>query len=75
MKAIIKFKLPEEQDKFDMFNQASSMYSVICEMNDWLRKQTKYNADNLSEDTYEAFIECREKLIELLNENNIDLWK
>ena len=73
MKAIIKFKLPEEQDKFDMFNQASSMYSVIWEMNNWLRKQTKYNADNLSEDTYEAFIECREKLIELLNENNIEL--
>lgn len=73
MKAIIKFKLPEEQDKFDMFNQASSMYCVIWEMNDWLRKQTKYNADNLSEDTYEAFIECREKLIELMNENNIEL--
>ena len=73
MKAIIKFKLPEEQDKFDMFNQASSMYSVIWEMNNWLRKQTKYNADNLSEDTYEAFIECREKLIELLNENNVEL--
>ena len=73
MKAIIKFKLPEEQDKFDMFNQASSMYSVIWEMNNWLRGQTKYNADNLSEDTYEAFIECREKLIELLNENNIEL--
>lgn len=73
MKAIIKFKLPEEQDKFDMFNQASSMYSIIWEMNNWLRGQTKYNADNLSEDTYEAFIECREKLIELLNENNIEL--
>ena len=73
MKAIFKFNLPEEQDKFDMFNQASSMYSVIWEMNNWLRKQTKYNADNLSEDTYEAFIECREKLIELLNENNIEL--
>lgn len=73
MKAIIKFKLPEEQDKFDMFNQASSMYSIIWEMNNWLRGQTKYNADNLSEDTYEAFIECREKLIELLNENNVEL--
>ena len=43
MKAIFKFNLPEEQDKFDMFNQASSMYSVIWEMNNWLRKQTKIN--------------------------------
>ena len=49
------------------------MQNVLWEMQQWLRKETKYCADNISEDTYEAFIECREKLIELMNENNIEL--
>ena len=73
MKAIIKFNLPEEQEDFDMFNQSSAMYSVIWDLNQWLRGQTKYAPDNVSEDTIKAFYECQDKLNELLNENKIEL--
>jgi hypothetical protein len=73
MKAIFKFNLPEEQDEYQMFIDANKMHSVLWEMKQWLRKETKYCADNISEDTYKAFEECREKLIELMNENNIEL--
>ena len=73
MKAIFKFNLPEEQEEYQMFIDANKMYSVLWEMNQWLRKKTKYCADNTSEDTYEAFLECKEALIELMNENNIEL--
>jgi len=73
MKAIIEFNLPEDQEDFDMFNQASNTRNVIWEMTQWLRSNTKYATDNTSEDTIKAFYECQDKLTELLNENNIEL--
>ena len=73
MKAILEFNLPEEQEEYQMFIDASKMQNVLWEMNQWLRKKTKYCADNTNEDTYEAFIECTEKLIELLADNRVDL--
>ena len=75
MKAIIKFKLPEEQSEFDMFNKASKMHNILWEMHQWLRQQIKYAPDNTSEDTYVAYEKSRDMLKDLLNENNIDLDK
>jgi hypothetical protein len=73
MKAIIEFNLPEDQEDFDMFNQASNTRNVIWEMTQWLRSNTKYAPDNTSKDTIKAFYECQDKLTELLNENKIEL--
>jgi hypothetical protein len=73
MKAILEFNLPEDQTEYQMVNDASKIFSVIWDMNQWLRKKTKYCADNTNEDTYEAFEECREKLNELLADNRVDL--
>jgi hypothetical protein len=73
MKAIIEFNLPEDQEDFDMFNQASNTRNVIWEMTQWLRGQTKYAPDNTSEDTIKAFYECQDKLNYLLNKNNVEL--
>lgn len=36
-------------------------------------EQTKYASDDMSEDTYNAFIECRDTLRELIFENNVNL--
>jgi CRISPR/Cas system-associated endonuclease Cas3-HD len=73
MKAILEFNLPEDQTEYQMVNDASKMLNVIWDMKQWLRSQTKYAAANMSDDTYKAFEECREKLNELMNENNIEL--
>ena len=73
MKAIIKFNLPEDQDEFDMFNQSSAMYSVIWDLAQWLRGQTKYAPENTEEDTIKAFYDCQDKLNELLHSNRIEL--
>lgn len=75
MKAIIKFKLPEEQSEFDMFSQASKMYNTLWEMQEWLKRQIKYAPDDTSKDTYIAYEKSRDMLKDLLNENNIDLDK
>lgn len=73
MKAIIEFKLPEEQSEFDMFNKASKMYNTLWEMQQWLRGQTKYASDEASEDRIKAFYDCRDAFNQLLSENNIQL--
>lgn len=73
MKAIIKFNLPEEQDEFEMFNQASAMHSVLWDLTQWLRGQTKYAPENTEEDTIKAFYDCQDKLNELLYSNRIEL--
>jgi hypothetical protein len=73
MKAIIEFNLPEDQEDFDMFNQATKMHNILWEMTQWLRSNTKYAPDNTSEDTIKAFYECQDKLNDLLNKNNVEL--
>jgi hypothetical protein len=73
MKAILEFNLPEDQTEYQMVNDASKMFSVIGDMKQWLRSQTKYAPDSMSDDTYKAFEECREKLNELLVDNQVNL--
>jgi len=73
MKAILEFNLPEDQTEYQMANDASKMCSVLWEMKQWLRTQVKYAPDEISQETYDAFVECRDKLYELLMDNNLDL--
>ena len=73
MKAILEFNLPEDQTEYQMVNDASKMFSVIWDMKQWLRSQTKHAPDTMSDDTYDTFEKCREKLIDLLIDNNLDL--
>jgi hypothetical protein len=72
MKGILKFKLPKETKEFDLANNAAKMYNVLCELDKWLRSNTKYAPDNMSKDTYNAFQQCREQLRELMGQENIN---
>jgi hypothetical protein len=73
MEAILKFNLPEDQSKYDLCNKAYLMHNVIWEMKQWLRSQTKYAPDDISEDTINALYKCRDKFNELINDNNLEL--
>ena len=66
MKAIIEFNLPEDKEEFDFANNAVNYYSALCEFDQWLRSEYKYNGN-------EAMVEVREKLNEIINENNIKI--
>ena len=72
MKGILKFDLPEETKEFALANNATKLYSVLWEMDQWLRSNTKYAPDTMSEDTYNTFQQCREQLRELMNDENIN---
>ena len=49
------------------------MHSVLWEIDQWLRSNTKHAPDSMSEDTYNAYTKCREQLRELMYEQNISL--
>jgi hypothetical protein len=73
MKAILKFNLPEDQEEYDLCNKASDMYGVIWEMMQWLRSETKYAPDDISDDTINALYKCKEKFNELINDSNLEI--
>ena len=73
MEATIKFNLPEDQVEFETACSAGKWKSVAWDMDQWLRKQTKYAPDDMSEDTYNAFIKCRDTLREIIEEENLNL--
>jgi hypothetical protein len=66
MKAILEFNLPEDKEDFDFVTNAVNYYSALCEFDQWLRSEYKYNGN-------EAMVEVREKLNEIINENNIKI--
>tara|TARA_R110002096_G_scaffold312525_1_gene506875 strand:- start:515 stop:742 length:228 start_codon:yes stop_codon:yes gene_type:complete len=73
MKATLEFNLPDDEREFKIATQSNEMYSVLWNMDQWLRTQTKYAPDSMSEEKYKAFDECREQLHEFLNEHYINL--
>jgi len=74
MKAILEFNLPEDQADFELANNGSKWWNVCWGMDQWLRQQYKYMPDEeYSEDRYNAYIEARDKLREIMNENGVNL--
>lgn len=72
MKATLTFNLPEDKDEFRMATTGASMYNVLWEMDQWLRSNTKYAPDSMSEDTYNTYQACRDQLRELMSSENIN---
>ena len=66
MKATLEYNLPEDRDDFNYANNGFNYYMALVEMDQWLRSEYKYNG---KEDMYEV----REKLNEIILENNVKL--
>ena len=66
MKAILEFNLPEDKEDFDFATNAVNYYSALVEFDQWLRSEYKYNGN-------EPMFEVRQKLNEIINENNIKI--
>lgn len=73
MEAILKFNLPDDQEDFNIALDGSKWALSMFELDQWLRSQIKYPPDTMSEDTYRAYENAREKLYEILNENQLKL--
>ena len=66
MEAILKFNLPEEQTEFDNAVNGTKWSLVSWELDQYLRKKMKYG--EISQEAYDAFEECRDKLHEIKGE-------
>ena len=73
MKAILKFDLPDDQQEYDLANNAINFWNVVWKLDGELRTKTKYASDDLPHDKYDAYLEIRDRLHELMTENNINL--
>ena len=73
MEAILKFNLPEDQEDFNIALDGSKWALSMFELNQWLRSQIKHPPEGMSDDTYKAFEDARDKLYEILNENQLKL--
>lgn len=71
MKAILEFNLPDDQVEFDLASNGRKFWSILWELDQDLRAKTKYAPDDLPEDKYDAYQEIRDKLRELMSEDNI----
>ena len=73
MKAILEFNLPDDQIDFQDANNGQKFRLMLWEFDQYLRSQTKYAPDSMSDDTYKAYAHIREKLHEMLIEDNLSL--
>ena len=73
MKAILEFNLPDDQQEYELANNALNFWRVLYELDQELRAKTKYAPDDLPEDKYDAYQEVREKLHEFMRDNNVSL--
>ena len=66
MKATLEFNLPEDRDYFNYATNGFNYYMALVEMDQWLRAEYKYNDK-------EEMYEVREKLRQIILENNVKL--
>ena len=69
MKVIFTVEAESEYD-LRVYTQASAMWSTIWDFDQYLRNEVKYS-ENLTEEQAEVYDKIREKLHELLNENDV----
>ena len=75
MKAILEFDLDEH---FDVEAHKRAIKSLdlalaLYDMDQYLRSQTKYAPDSMSQEVYDALEETRDKLHEIMSERSISL--
>lgn len=77
MKAILKFDLgiedSDDRSEFEDAVNGTKWRLAMWELDQWLRNQTKYASDDMSDDTYKALQDCRDKLHEILNDSALNL--
>jgi len=70
--AILKFNLPEEQSDFDIVNNAVKYYSILWDLDQFLRNKTKYPDDDVKPEEIDAYHTLRDELHSLMKEHNLD---
>ena len=70
-KAILEFNLPEDEEQFMLAVKGRDMILVLYELDQHLRSETKYAPDTMSQEVYDALVQVRKTLNELMANNNV----
>jgi hypothetical protein len=70
-KVTIEFNTIDEQHELELCINASKWYSIVSDYSEYLRTKIKYG--ELSDDSYKAIEQAREKLHELLNDEGLKI--
>jgi hypothetical protein len=73
MKAKLEFELPDDQQDFNVAINGLNFWRVLNSMDQYLNSNTKYAPDSMSKEKYDTYDEIRDKLFELMSENNVSL--
>ena len=71
MKAILKFKLPEDNHEFTNAVNGAKMKSILWDMKEYFRDELKYK--DLNEVEYKTLEKASEYFWNLINSENIDI--
>ena len=73
MKAIIEFELPEDQEEYQMANNASKMYTALWDIRQLFRSTLKYNKTGLNDEQLEQWEAMRGEFFDILDNNDLKL--
>lgn len=73
MKAILEFNLPEDQCEYDTANNASKYYSVLWDLDHYLRAKVKYSLDGTADLEIKTYEKVRTELWKLMEDHNINI--
>lgn len=75
MKAILEFNLDEQDDRAAHLRavKALDMAIALWDMEEYLRRQTKYASDLMPIEVYKNLEEVRDKFREIMSERSIDI--
>jgi hypothetical protein len=65
--------LPDEQDEFELANNGGKFYTVLWELDQYLRSKVKYPAEDAHEEYTNAMEEARQELWNVLEAYHLDL--
>ena len=73
MKATIEFELPEDQDQYEIANNASKMYLALWDIKQLLRSKLKYNPDGLNDEQLTQWEIMQDEFYVILDNNDLKL--
>lgn len=71
MKAILEFDLNEERAEFELMVNANKWYCVVWDIDQELRRRTKYASDDEDSNVVEALYQFRETVLGIMNNHNV----
>lgn len=71
MKAILEFDLNEERAEFELVVNANKWYCVVWDIDQELRRRTKYASDDEDSNVVEALYQFRETVLGIMNNHNV----